>query len=160
MLSTIAVYSELLAFRLQQFDQYLASRVEIGAQFDFWGPKTDAGQQQCSIDSMISPDFRLSLTGFFSLKLLIHFLVLKIKNFRNSVLRNCVLVFDAKQVFLNLQVINLKNNEVPVNPKLQTLEKNWFIENPTPYTLSELTGFSPQIDWIFPSSTSKQYLRA
>ena len=33
---------------------------------------------------MISPDFLLALTGFFSGKHLIHFLVLKMKDFWNS----------------------------------------------------------------------------
>ena len=37
---------------------------------------------------------------------LIHFLVLKMKNFRNFVLHNCILVFDAEQVYLKLQVTN------------------------------------------------------
>ena len=39
----------------------------------------------------------------------IHFLVLKIKDFRNFVLHKCILVFDAEQVYLKLQVTNLKN---------------------------------------------------
>ena len=68
--------------------------------------------------SVISPDFSLELTGFFSGKHLIHFLVLKMKDFRNFVLD-----FDAEQVYLKLQVTNLKNKEVTVNPKPQTLEK-------------------------------------
>ena len=82
--------------------------------------------------TVISPDFSLELTGFFPGKHLIHFLVLKMKDFRNFVLHNCVLDFDAEQVYLQLQVTNLKNNEVTVNPKPQTLEKNWFFENPIP----------------------------
>ena len=84
---------------------------------------------------MISPDFSLELTGFFPGKHLIHFSVLKMKDFRNFVLDNCILDFDAEQVYLKPQVINLKNKEVTVNPKPQTLEKNWFFENPIPYTL-------------------------
>ena len=51
------------------------------------------------------------------------FLVLKIKDFRNFILHNCILVFDAEQVYLKLQVTNLKNKEVTVNHKPQTLEK-------------------------------------
>ena len=78
---------------------------------------------------MISPDFSLELTGFFPGKHLIHFLVLKMKDFRNFVLDNCILDFDAEQVY---QVTNLKNNEVTVNPKPRTLRKNWFFENPLP----------------------------
>ena len=54
------------------------------------------------------------------------------EGFRNLVLHNCILVFDAEQAYLKLQVINLKNKEVIVNPKPQTLEKNWFFENPKP----------------------------
>ena len=72
---------------------------------------------------MISPDFPLELTGVFPRKHLIHFLVLKIKDFRNFVLDNCILDFDAEQVYLKLQVTNLKNNEVTVNPTPQALEK-------------------------------------
>ena len=59
-------------------------------------------------------------------KHLIYFLVLKVKDFWNFVLHNCILVFDAKQVYLKLQVTNLKNKEVTVNPKPQTLEKIGF----------------------------------
>ena len=82
--------------------------------------------------SVISPDFPLKLTGFFPAKHLIHFLVLKMKDFRNFDLDSCSLDFDAEQVYLKPQVINLKNKEVTVNPKPQTLEKNWFFENPRP----------------------------
>ena len=62
---------------------------------------------------VISPDFPLELTGFFPGKHLIHFLVLKMKDFWNF-------DFDAEQVYLKLQVTNLKNKEVTVNPKPQT----------------------------------------
>ena len=48
------------------------------------------------------------------------------KEFRNFFLDNCILDFDAEQVYLKLQVTNLKNNEVTVNPKSQTLEKMVF----------------------------------
>ena len=82
--------------------------------------------------TVISPDFSLELTGYFSGKHLIHSLVLKMKDFRNFVLDKCILDFDAEQVYLKLQVTNLKNNEVTVNPKTQTLEKIWFFENPKP----------------------------
>ena len=54
------------------------------------------------------------------------------KDFWNFVLYNCILVFDAEQVYLKLQVINLKNKDVTVIPKPQTLEKNWVFENPIP----------------------------
>ena len=69
---------------------------------------------------------------FFPGKHLIHFLVLKVKEFWNIVLDNCILDFDAEQVYLNPQVTNLKNKKVTANPKPQTLEKNWFFENPKP----------------------------
>ena len=72
------------------------------------------------------------MTGFFQGKHLIHFLVLKMKDFRNFVLDNCILDFDTEQVYLKPQVTNLKNKKVTANPKLQTLEKNWFFENPKP----------------------------
>ena len=81
---------------------------------------------------MISPHFSLELTGFFPGKHLILFLVLKMKDFWNFVLDNCILGFDAEQVYLKRQVTNLKNNEVTVNPKPQTLRKIWFFENPKP----------------------------
>ena len=48
------------------------------------------------------------------------------KDFRNYVLDNCILDFYSEQVYLKLQVINLKIKEVTVNPKPQTPEKNWF----------------------------------
>ena len=83
----------------------------------------------------MSPDFPLELTGFSPGKHFIQFLVLKMKDFRNFVLHNCILVYDAEQVYLKLQVINLKNKEVTVNPKPQTLEKNCFFDNSIPYTL-------------------------
>ena len=67
-------------------------------------------------------------------KQLIHFLVLKMKDFRNFVLNNCILDFDAEQVYWKPQVTNLKNKKVTANPKLQTLEKIGFSKtlNPKP----------------------------
>ena len=73
---------------------------------------------------VISPDFSLESTGFFPWKALNPFLVLKMKDFWNFVLDDCILVFDAEQVYLKLQATNLKNKEVTVNPKPQTLEKS------------------------------------
>ena len=64
---------------------------------------------------VISPDFSFELTGFFPGIHSIHFLVLKTKDFRNFVLDTCILDFDAEQVYLKLQVTDLKNNEVTVN---------------------------------------------
>ena len=61
---------------------------------------------------VISPDFPLELTGFFPGKHLIHFLVLKMKDFRNFILDNCILDFDAEQVYLNPQVTNLKTRKL------------------------------------------------
>ena len=61
---------------------------------------------------VILPDFPLELTGFFLGKHLIRFLVLKMKDLRNFVLDNCILDFDAEQVYLKRQVINLKNKKL------------------------------------------------
>ena len=44
------------------------------------------------------------------------------KDFRNYVLDNCILDFYSEQVYLKLQVINLKIKEVTANPNSQTLE--------------------------------------
>ena len=74
------------------------------------------------MQEVISPDFFLKLTGFFQGKHLIHFLVLKMKDFRNFVLHNCILVIDAEQVYSKLQVINLKIN--PSNIALKLMRKN------------------------------------
>ena len=52
---------------------------------------------ELAVVQVISPDFSLKLTGFFPGKHLIHFLVLKMKDFRNFVLDNCILVFDPEQ---------------------------------------------------------------
>ena len=60
----------------------------------------------------------------------------KMKDVRNFTLHKCILIFDTEQVYLKLQVTNLKNKEVTVNPKPQTLEKSWFFDNPIPYTLN------------------------
>ena len=49
---------------------------------------------------MISPDFSLELTGFFPGMHLIHFVVLKMKDFRNFILDKCILDFDDEQVYL------------------------------------------------------------
>ena len=54
------------------------------------------------------------------------------EDFRNFIQNNCILVFDAEQVYFKLQTTNLKNKEITVNPKHQTLEKSWFFENPIP----------------------------
>ena len=78
---------------------------------------------------VIYPDFPLELTGFFPGKHLIHFLVLKMKDFQNFVLDNCILDFDAEQVYFKLQVTNLKNNEVTVYPKPQLANPK---KNPIP----------------------------
>ena len=75
---------------------------------------------------MIYPDFHLELTGFSPGNHLIHCWVLKMKDFRNFVLHNCILVFDPEQVYLNLQVTNLKNKEVTVNLNPPTLKKIGF----------------------------------
>ena len=48
------------------------------------------------------------MIGFFPGKHIIHFLVLKMKDFRTFVLHNCILVCGAEQVNLMLQVTNRK----------------------------------------------------
>ena len=83
---------------------------------------------------MISPDFPLDLTEFFQGKYLIHFFVLKIKDFRNFVIYNCILVFDAEQVYLKLQGTNVNNKEVTANPKAQNPGKKLVFQKP--YTLN------------------------
>ena len=55
---------------------------------------------------------------------------------KDLVLENCILDFDAEHVYLKLQVTNLKNKDVTVNPKPQTLEKKLFFENPIPWILN------------------------
>ena len=81
---------------------------------------------------MIYPDFPLDLIGFFPGKHLIQFLAYKMQDFRNFDQHNCILIFDAEQVYLQPQVIRLKNKEVAANPKPRTLEKNRFFKNPKP----------------------------
>ena len=57
--------------------------------------------------SVISPDFSLESTGFFPGKHLIPFLVVNMKDYRNSVLDNCIIISDAEQVYLKLRATNL-----------------------------------------------------
>ena len=45
------------------------------------------------------------------------------EGFRNFVLDNCILDFDAEQIYLKPQVTNLKNKNFLANLKIQTLEK-------------------------------------
>ena len=54
-------------------------------------------------------------------------------DFRNFVLHKCILVFDAEQwqVYLKLQVTNLKNREIIVNSKSHTVWKKLTL-NPKP----------------------------
>ena len=56
------------------------------------------------------PDFFLDLTGYFPGKHLIRFLANKMQDFRNLVLNNCILEFDAEQVYLKLQVPNVSKH--------------------------------------------------
>ena len=77
------------------------------------------------------------------------------KDFRKFVLHNCILVFDAEQVYLKLQVTNLKNKKVTVNPKTPTLEKNWFFENPIPQTLNSKHQICPKPETLNPKPTPK-----
>ena len=64
---------------------------------------------------MIYPDFPLDLIGFFSGKHLIQILANKMQDFRNFILHNCILSFDAEQVYL---VTNVKKKlQQTLNPK-------------------------------------------
>ena len=85
---------------------------------------------------MINPDFFLDLTGIFSEKHLIHFLANNTQDFGNFVLYNCILIFQAEQVYSKPQVTNFKNKEVTANPKPQTPPKIGFSKtsNPKPQT--------------------------
>ena len=76
------------------------------------------------VRSVIYPNFRFSLdlTEFFPRMQLIQFLANNMQDFQTFVLHYCILNYDAEQVYLKLQVINLKNKEVTANPKPQTLE--------------------------------------
>ena len=69
------------------------------------------------------PDFPFYLTGFSLGKHWIQFLANKMQDFRNFVLRNCILNFDAEQIYLKLQVTIVKSKEITASPKPQTLEK-------------------------------------
>ena len=42
------------------------------------------------------------------------------QNFRNFVLHNCIVIFDAEQVYLKVQITNFKNKEVTTNPRTIT----------------------------------------
>ena len=57
---------------------------------------------------VISPYFSLEVTGFFTGKQSIYWCS-KMKDFRNFVIDNCILVFDTEQVYLKLEATNLKN---------------------------------------------------
>ena len=74
-------------------------------------------QKTGCLQHVIYPEFFLDLTGFFPVKHLIQFLVIRMQDFRNIVLHNCIVISDAKQVYLQLQVTNFKTNEVTENPK-------------------------------------------
>ena len=73
---------------------------------------------------MIYPSFPLDLDGFFQRKPLILFVAYKMQDFLNFVLHYCILNLDTEQVFLKLQVTNVKKKEVTAYPKPQTLGKN------------------------------------
>ena len=52
--------------------------------------------------------------------------------FWNFVLHNCILNFDAEQVYWKSQVPNFKIKEVTANPNPQILRKNWFFDTLNP----------------------------
>ena len=55
-------------------------------------------------------------------------------DFRNFVRHNCILIFDAEQVYLKLQITKIKNKVVTANPKPHTQKRNGFSKtlNPKP----------------------------
>ena len=90
----------------------------VGQAVKAWRPRAKYG--------VISRDFFLEFTRFFPGKHLIHFLVLKMKDFRNFVIRNYILVFDAEQFYLKFQVTSFKNKELTVNPNPKPEKKIGF----------------------------------
>ena len=88
---------------------------------------------------VIYPDFPLDLTGFFPGKHLTQFLANKMHDFRNFILHNCDLNFDAEQVHLiKTPISRIRKLQQTLNPKVgaQTLEKNGLSLNPKPETLN------------------------
>ena len=76
---------------------------------------------------------------FFSGKHLSQFFSYQDADFRNLVLHKCIVIFNAEQVDLNLQVTNFKNKEVTANTQPQTLEKRWYFENSKPFNPTSWT---------------------
>ena len=68
-----------------------------------------------SCELVIYLDFPFDLTGIFSGKHLIQYKANKLPNFWKFILHDCILIFDAEQVYLKHQVTNFKNR-VRVNP--------------------------------------------
>ena len=54
---------------------------------------------------VIYPYFPYDLKGFFPGKFLIQFLANKMQNFRNFILHNCTVIFDAELVYLSYQLL-------------------------------------------------------
>ena len=67
------------------------------------------------------------------MKHLFHFLVLKMKDFRNFILHNCIIILTRNK----FQVTNFKNKKATAKFKPETLEKNGFSKTlypkPKPY---------------------------
>ena len=82
---------------------------------------------------MIYPDFASIFPG----EALIPFLAKKVQEFRNFVLHNWILNFDAEQVYPKLQVTNVKNKEVTAKPKSQILKRSLFF-------LSKILNLNPK----------------
>ena len=80
---------------------------------------------------VIYPDFPLNSTVFFPLETLYPILAYKTQMLFHITVFS---FFDAEQVYLKIQVTNVKNKEVTANPKPPTLEKNWSFKNPNPKT--------------------------
>ena len=77
---------------------------------------------------VICPDVFLNLTGFFPERYLSNFSLTSCRIFRIPfyIVHTWMLIFDAEQVYLKLQVTILKNKEDTANSKSKTLEKFGF----------------------------------
>ena len=67
---------------------------------------------------MIYPESHLDFNGFFQWKHLIQVLAIKMQDFLNPILHNCIVILNAEQVNWKHQLTNIKNKEVKtLNPK-------------------------------------------
>ena len=90
-------------------------------------------QSSWSIPGQIFPSIRLDFFRGNGLKHWIQFLANKVQEFWNLELHCCILNVETWQVYIKLQVTNVKNKKVTVNQKPQDLEKKCSFENANPY---------------------------